>query len=57
MPGSLILMESAHKGGENGFMVFTVKSSLVPSLERGFHGEVKEGAKRAGLESNTPTTF
>jgi hypothetical protein len=34
MPGSLILRELAHKGGENGFMVFIVKPSLVPSSER-----------------------
>jgi hypothetical protein len=52
-PGSLELQEPANKGGEVGFMVFTVEPCPVPSPKRSFHGKLKEVGVRVGLKSHT----
>jgi hypothetical protein len=36
-PASIILEESAYKGWEARFMVFTIETRFVPSLDRCFH--------------------
>jgi hypothetical protein len=51
-PSPLTFRESAHERREARFMVFIVKPSLVPSLERSLHRKVKETTQRASLETH-----
>jgi hypothetical protein len=54
MPGPLELGESTNKRREAGFMVFTIKPCLVSSLQRSFHGEVKEAVATVSFETDAP---
>jgi hypothetical protein len=57
MPSPLILGKLANKRVEAGFMVFAIKPSHVPSLDRQFHWKLEEATKRASLESNAPNNY
>jgi hypothetical protein len=57
MKSPLIFRESTHKRKKVGLVIFIIEPSFLPSPERGFHGEVKEAAARASLESNTPNNL
>jgi hypothetical protein len=52
-PSSLELQEPANKGGEAGFMVFTIEPCPVPSPKQSFHEKLKEVSVRVGLKSHT----
>jgi hypothetical protein len=53
LPCLLKFRESVQESGYAGFMVFIVKPSPVPYLERRFHQKVKEATKGTSLKSNT----
>jgi hypothetical protein len=46
-PGPTVLGKSANEGQEVRFMVFAIKSGLVPSLERSLHWQIQEVTARA----------